>query len=116
MNMDQRHALKFAQLAIAQQQRIMKKLAKSARICNELHNTATSQEEIFFTRQARVVLTRDARALNLYRGFLKGLAYKQIENSVRKESITPEKVLEQHLSMAQADDETLGRLFDWLVK
>lgn len=99
-HMDERHLRKFELLGIQQQQRIMKNLEKSARK-RAKGNTVNREEEegraANYYHRRKVMLSRQARALNLYRGFLKGLTYEQVENNLRPESLRPRDVVGDYM-------------------
>jgi hypothetical protein len=108
--MTERHALKFAAIGVAQQQRILKKLAKSARERNTRNlGNAESEEANCFDWHRNVRLKREARALNLYRGWLKGLAYNQVEQSTRRETLVTSRLPFNFVPYTLMDD-----FFDWL--
>lgn len=90
-NMIERHALKFAALSVVQQQRAMKKLAASARAFSKASlENADSLEAQHYDWQRRVRLSRESRAINLVRAFLKGVPYKMVENSTKFHTMDPE--------------------------
>lgn len=95
--MTERHALKFAALAVVEQQRIMKKLANSARkhALDTLKN-AESAEANHYDWQRRVRLARESRAINLIRAFLKNVPYHTVENSNRFHTLKPNVVVNDY--------------------
>lgn len=102
--MTERHALKFAALGVAQQQRIMKALAKKARVYaqNKENNNAEKKEAAAasakqYDWQRRVRLAREARAIHLVRAFLKGTPYAKVENSLKFHTMNPLLVTQEHM-------------------
>ena len=78
----ERHALKFAGLAVVQQQRIMRKLANAARAhARDNLKNAESAEANHYDWHRRVRLSREARAIHLIRAFLKGTPYNRVEQT-----------------------------------
>lgn len=102
-NMVKRHYLKFAAKGVAEQARIMRKLAKAARSRHyERHgNTTDCAEANLYDWRRKVTLAREARAINLIRGYLKGLTYEQVENSTRASTINPYSLLSSYLPRSE---------------
>lgn len=96
--MIERHALKFALLGVVEQQRIMRKLAKNSRSwAKETLKNAESAQANLYDWHRRVRLSREARAINLFRAFLKGTPYNKVENSLNIHSLDPLVVVKRYL-------------------
>lgn len=96
--MTERHALKFAALGVFEQQRVMKRLATQARThAKETQKNAASSEADLYDWHRRVRLSREARALQLIRAFLKGTPYKVVEGSNTFHTRPPSIVVQEHM-------------------
>lgn len=102
--MTERHALKFAALAVQQQQRIMKKLAQKARAfaSNKENNNAEAKASAAldakqYEWQEKVRLSREARAIHLIRAFLKGTPYLKVEQSLCFHTRSPAIVVQEYM-------------------
>lgn len=116
--MIERHALKFAGLAVVQQQRLMKKLANASRAhALSQQKNADSAEARHYDWQRRVRLSRESRAINLVRAFLKGLPYHKVEVSNNFHTLSPSKVVNDYMpfSFSLQMAEFNGRFNDWLA-
>jgi len=85
--LDHRHALKFSLLGVIQQQRILARLEKDYKK-KPLQNAEDNRADVMRWHR-RVRLSREARAINLYRAFLKGIPYMKVETNIREESLDP---------------------------
>jgi len=102
-NMTQRHALKFALLGVMEQQRILRKLESSARAYHtkcvaEGKNEENVKQADIYAWHRRVKLSREARAIHLYRSFLKGVPYRRVEQSLTEHSLDPIMVFRDYFS------------------
>ncbi len=89
MNTD-KHALRLSHLSVMQQQRALKALAQKQRAYNKANKAnAESAEANTYDWHRKVRLAREARGYNLIRGYLKGLAYKAIEQSLKPSTLPP---------------------------
>lgn len=85
-----KHALRLSHLSVMQQQRALKALAQKQRTYNKhTKANAESAEANTYDWHRKVRLAREARAYNLIRGYLKGLPYKAIEQSLKPSTPTP---------------------------
>jgi hypothetical protein len=115
--MIERHALKFAGLAVVQQQRIMKRLANAARIyAASQQKNANSLEAQHYDWQRRVRLSRESRAIHLVRAFLKGTPYHKVENGNRFHTMAPHRVVGDYMpfSLSMNQVEFLGQFNAWV--
>lgn len=113
----ERHALKFASLAVVQQQRIMKKLAHQARShAVATQKNAESAEANHYDWHRRVRLSRESRALNLVRAFLKGIPYKKVESSLKFHTQKPVHVINDYMpySMVMQQEGFNAQLKEWV--
>ena len=113
----ERHALKFAGLAVVQQQRIMKKLANSARAhARDTLQNAESAQANHYDWHRRVRLARESRAINLVRAFLKGVPYLKVETSNTFHTLSPSIVVADYLPYsAVMQEEGFSKQFkDWI--
>lgn len=92
--MNHRHALKFSLLGIVQQQRILARLEQNYKK-KPLQNAEDTRADTMRWHR-RVRLSREARAINLYRAFLKGLPYLRVETNIRAESLDPVSVFRDY--------------------
>lgn len=87
----EKHALKLSHLSVIKQQRVLKRLARNCRIhANEKMLNAESAEANTYDWHRNVRLKREARAYNLIRAYLKGIPYKQVEQSLKPTTIMPQ--------------------------
>jgi len=85
-----KHSLRLSHLSVMQQQRALRSLARACRIRNkEKLLNGESQEANTYDWHRNVRLKREARAYNLIRAYLKGIPYKQVEQSLKPTTITP---------------------------
>ena len=85
-----KHSLRLSHLSVMQQQRALRSLARACRMRNkEKLLNGESQEANTYDWHRNVRLKREARAYNLIRAYLKGIPYKQVEQSNKKTTITP---------------------------
>lgn len=85
-----KHSLRLSHLSVMQQQRALKNLAKKARQhSKDKMANAESVEANTYDWHRKVRLAREARAYNLIRAYLKGIPYKQVEQSLKATTITP---------------------------
>lgn len=85
-----KHSLRLSHLSVMQQQRALKNLAKKARQhSKDKMANAESAEANTYDWHRKVRLAREARAYNLIRAYLKGIPYKQVEQSIKPTTITP---------------------------
>ena len=110
-----RHALRLSHLSVMQQQRALRNLARACRMRNkEKLLNAESQEANTYDWHRNVRLKREARAYNLIRAYLKGIPYKQVEQSLKPTTITPLTCINYASgTLVLGNDGWLG-LFDWL--
>lgn len=84
-----KHSLRLSHLSVMQQQRALRNLARACRMRNkEKLLNAESQEANTYDWHRNVRLKREARAYNLIRAYLKGIPYKQVEQSLKPTTIT----------------------------
>ena len=89
-----KHSLRLSHLSVMQQQRALRNLARACRMRNkEKLLNAESQEANTYDWHRNVRLKREARAYNLIRAYLKGIPYKQVEQSLKPTTITASTVL-----------------------
>ena len=85
-----KHSLRLSHLSVIQQQRALKNLSRACRMRNkEKLLNGESQEANTYDWHRNVRLKREARAYNLIRGYLKGIPYKQVEQSNKANTISP---------------------------
>ena len=111
------HALKFAGLAVVQQQRIMKKLAQQARShAVKTQKNAESAEANHYDWHRRVRLSRESRALNHVRAFLKGTPYKKVEGTLKFHTYKPVAVVTDYLpfSMVMQQEGFNAQFKEWV--
>lgn len=83
-----RHTIRLSHLSVMQQQRALKNLARACRMRNkEKLLNAESAEANTYDWHRKVRLAREARAYNLIRGYLKGIPYKSIEQSLKPSTL-----------------------------
>lgn len=111
-----KHALKLSHLSVIQQQRALKRLAQDARkYAKDMKANAESPEANTYDWHRKVRLAREARAYNLIRAYLKGIPYKQLEQSLKPTTITPFRCLEYTSAGTMfADWKSADLFFDWL--
>lgn len=115
-----RHILKFEVLAVAQQQRIMKRLEKAARLrakTNSANREDCEAEASGYYHRRTVSLSRQARITNLYRAFLKGLRYSQVEQSLKPSTLPAWRLLYSgHFNISEKDlsSREWDAFSDWL--
>ena len=84
-----KHSLRLSHLSVMQQQRALHNLARACRMRNkEKLLNGESQEANTYDWHRNVRLKREARAYNLIRAYLKGIPYKQVEQSLKDTTIT----------------------------
>ncbi len=107
-----KHALKLSHLSVIQQQRALKRLAQDARkYAKDKKANAESPEANTYDWHRNVRLKREARAYNLIRAYLKGVPYKQVEQSLKSTTITPQR-LSSYFYYTLGWEETM-KLLDW---
>lgn len=85
-----KHSLRLSHLSVMQQQRALRNLSRACRMRNkEKLLNAESQEANTYDWHRNVRLKCEARAYNLIRAYLKGIPYKQVEQSLKPTTITP---------------------------
>ncbi len=85
-----KHTLRLSHLSVMQQQRALKTLAQKQRAYNKATKAnAESSEANTYDWHRKVRLACEARAYNLIRAYLKGIPYKQVEQSLKPTTITP---------------------------
>jgi hypothetical protein len=114
LNID-KHALRLSHLSVMQQQRALKALAQKQRAYNKANKAnAESAEANTYDWHRKVRLAHEARAYNLVRGFLKGIPYESIEQSLKESTMMPSLVV-HHLSMNWMESNIDWVAFDlWL--
>ena len=106
-----KHSLRLSHLSVMQQQRSLRNLARACRMRNkEKLLNAESQEANTYDWHRNVRLKREARAYNLIRAYLKGIPYKQVEQSLKPTTIMPDAALVIASGSLYYDD----KIFDWL--
>ena len=106
-----KHSLRLSHLSVMQQQRALRNLARACRMRNkEKLLNAESQEANTYDWHRNVRLKREARAYNLIRAYLKGIPYKQVEQSLKPTTIMPSAALVIASGYLYYDD----KIFDWL--
>jgi hypothetical protein len=111
-----KHALRLSHLSVMQQQRALKALAQKQRKYNKDNKAnAESAEANTYDWHRKVRLAREARAYNLIRGYLKGLPYKAIEQSLKPSTATPVSLVTIY-GMFKMDDFNTewDKFYDWL--
>lgn len=89
-----KHSLRLSHLSVMQQQRALRNLARACRMRNkEKLLNAESQEANTYDWHRNVRLKREARAYNLIRAYLKGIPYKQVEQSLKPTTIRPQQAI-----------------------
>ena len=84
-----KHSLRLSHLSVMQQQRALRNLARACRMRNkEKLLNGESQEANTYDWHRNVRLKREARAYNLIRAYLKGIPYKQVEQSLKPTTTT----------------------------
>ena len=111
-----KHSLRLSHLSVMQQQRALKRLAQDARkYAKDKKVNAESPEANTYDWHRNVRLKREARAYNLIRAYLKGIPYKQVEQSLKPTTITPFRCLEYTSGGTMFSDWNSADLFfDWL--
>lgn len=83
-----KHSIRLSHLSVMQQQRALKNLAKKARQhSKDKMANAESAEANTYDWHRKIRLSREARAYNLIRAYLKGIPYKQVEQSIKPTTI-----------------------------
>lgn len=89
-----KHSLRLSHLSVMQQQRALRNLSRACRMRNkEKLLNGESQEANTYDWHRNVRLKREARAYNLIRAYLKGIPYKQVEQSLKPTTTTPEQAI-----------------------
>lgn len=97
--MEARHAYKFDLLSKEQQMRTLKKMEQARRKwAKENKNNQMPAEAEVFSYHRRVKLSREARAIHLFRCFLKGTPYIKVEQKLREHTLFPEFLVLTYLS------------------
>ena len=111
-----KHSLRLSHMSVMQQQRALRNLARACRMRNkEKLLNGESQEANTYDWHRNVRLKREARAYNLIRAYLKGIPYKQVEQSLKPTTITPFRCLEYTSGGTMFSDWNSADLFfDWL--
>jgi hypothetical protein len=114
MNTD-KHALRLSHLSVMQQQRALKALAQKQRAYNKANKAnAESSEANTYDWHRKVRLAREARAFNLVRGYLKGIPYRSIEQSLKPHTLEPSLVLICIGEPFKLNKKIMADLFNWL--
>lgn len=88
-----KHSLRLSHLS-EQQQRALRNLARACRMrSKEKLLNGESQEANTYDWHRNVRLKREARAYNLIRAYLKGIPYKQVEQSLKPTTIMPQQAI-----------------------
>lgn len=107
-----KHSLRLSHLSVVQQQRALRNLSRACRMRNkEKLLNGESQEANTYDWHRNVRLKREARAYNLIRAYLKGIPYKQVEQSIKETTITPQR-LSSYFYYALGWEESM-KLLDW---
>ncbi len=111
-----KHSLRLSHLSVMQQQRALRNLARACRMRNkEKLLNGESQEANTYDWHRNVRLKREARAYNLIRAYLKGIPYKQVEQSLKPTTITAGFVMANSSACTWfSDEEEYSKVFDWL--
>lgn len=110
-----KHSLRLSHLSVMQQQRALRNLSRACRMRNkEKLLNAESQEANTYDWHRNVRLKREARAYNLIRAYLKGIPYKQVEQSLKPTTITPLTCINYASGTLVLGSEGWFGLFDWL--
>lgn len=107
-----KHSLRLSHLSVMQQQRALRNLARACRIRNkEKLLNGESQEANTYDWHRNVRLKREARAYNLIRAYLKGIPYKQVEQSLKPNTIKADRVFMGYAPVMFLKD---CSIFEWL--
>lgn len=112
-----KHALKLSHLSVMQQQRALKRLAQDARkYAKDKKANAESPEANTYDWHRNVRLKREARAYNLIRTYLKGIPYRQVEQSLKPTTITADEILIFYTpcQFSGEKDLDIGKALNWL--
>lgn len=111
-----KHSLRLSHLSVMQQQRALRNLARACRMRNkEKLLNGESQEANTYDWHRNVRLKREARAYNLIRAYLKGIPYKQVEQSLKPTTITASNCLDFcSAEILFTPWEEYDKLYDWL--
>ena len=107
-----KHTLRLSHLSVMQQQRVLKRLAQQAKqYTKDNMANAESAEANTYDWHRNVRLKREARAYNLICAYLKGIPYKQVEQSLKPTTITADRVFMGYAPVMFLKDNSF---FDWL--
>lgn len=111
-----KHSLRLSHLSVMQQQRALRNLARACRMRNkEKLLNGESQEANTYDWHRNVRLKREARAYNLIRAYLKGIPYKQVEQSLKPTTITPNACLDcSSAALLLFDWSEYDKWYNWL--
>lgn len=109
LKLEHRHALKFEQLSKEHQARTLKKLEiQSRKWAKDTKQNVNPQADVYAWHR-RVRVAREARAIHLFRCFLKGTPYKKVEHKLKDGQLDPYQVCVDYMSnnnyVAQLDEE-----------
>lgn len=83
-----KHSLRLSHLSVMQQQRALRNLARACRMRNkEKLLNGESQEANTYDWHRNVRLKREARAIHLFRAYLKGTPYKSVERNLKSSTM-----------------------------
>lgn len=94
--------------------RTLRKLENQARKwAKDTQQNATSTQADILSYHRKVKLSREARAINLFRAFLKGIPYKKVEASLRAHTLHPEFLMGSYLTYDNLLEQHYENMFNW---